>query len=89
MNQYCRYCINANVVSENQFYCQADNRVYDISKSKRLNRCKAFDFCENDLWRCDELGNFSTYHPRGTMKRGGGKVMQYSLFSDHFQNGGN
>ena len=89
MKQYCRYCANANVAEEDLFYCSCNHQTYNAAKSKRVNRCKNFDFCENDLWRCDELGNFSKYQPRDTMKRGGGKVMQYSLFSDHFQNGGN
>ena len=64
MTQYCRYCNNANLIGDDIFYCQPKNEVYGIEKSKRVNKCKLFDFNENDLWRCDENGNFETYKPR-------------------------
>ena len=68
MNQYCRYCANANVVDDELFYCQPKHEVYGMDKSKRINKCKLFDFNENDLWRCDENGNFETYKPRGSYR---------------------
>lgn len=64
MTQYCRYCNNANLVGDDIFYCHPKNEVYGIEKSKRVNHCREFEFNENDLWRCDENGNFETYKPR-------------------------
>ena len=64
MKQYCRYCANANIIDDDLYYCQPKKQVFSIAKSKRLNKCKDFDFCENDLWRFDENGNFQTYKPR-------------------------
>ena len=69
MTQYCRYCNNANLVGDDIFYCQPKNEVYGMEKSKRVNHCREFEFNENDLWRCDENGNFETYKPRGPYKK--------------------
>lgn len=69
MTKYCRYCNNANLVGDDIFYCQPKNEVYGIEKSKRVNHCREFDFNENDLWRCDENGNFETYKPRGPYQK--------------------
>lgn len=69
MKQYCRYCAYANIVGDDLFYCQPKNEVYGIDKSKRINKCKAFDFNENDLWRQDEHGNFETYKPRDSYRK--------------------
>lgn len=69
MTQYCRYCNNANLVGDDIFYCQPKNEVYGIEKSKRVNHCREFELNENDLWRCDENGNFETYKPRGPYQR--------------------
>lgn len=80
MKQYCRYCANANVAEEDLFYCSCNKQTYNSAKSKRVNLCKNFDFCENDLWRCDEFGNFSTYKPRTIILPKGNKAIQYSLF---------
>jgi hypothetical protein len=49
MKQYCRYCNNANLVGDDIFYCQPKNEVYGIEKSKRVNKCKLWEFNENDL----------------------------------------
>lgn len=64
MKQYCRYCAEASIYGDDTFACCKDNKLYDISKSKRANKCKNFVFCPNDLWRCDENGNFAQYKPR-------------------------
>lgn len=69
MKQYCRYCNNANLIGDDIFYCQPKNEVYDIEKSKRVNKCKLWEFNENDLWRCDENGNFETYKPRDDCRK--------------------
>lgn len=85
MNQYCRYCNNANLIGDDIFYCQPKDEVYGIEKSKRINKCKDFDFNENDLWRCDENGNFQTYCPRRREKKTedvGTKFENLSLFTE-------
>lgn len=64
MNQYCRYCARAALVSEDYFYCDVDHQVYYESKAKRTNKCKNFELNPNDLFRCDENGNFAQYKPR-------------------------
>ena len=80
MTQYCRYCNNANLIGDDIFYCQPKNEVYGIEKSKRVNKCKLFDFNENDLWRCDENGNFETYKPRQKKFDKGKPLEQYDFF---------
>ena len=78
MNQYCRYCNNANLIGDDIFFCQPKNEVYDMAKSKRINKCKNFNYNENDLWRCDENGNFQTYKPRrwGIISDKSGTIME-------------
>ena len=82
MKQYCRYCANANIVGDDIFYCQPKNEVYGIEKSKRINKCKLWEFNENDLWRMDEQGNFQTYKPRVSYRerQKAEKVENYSLW---------
>lgn len=64
MNQYCRYCARAALADEDCFYCDVDHQIYDENKAKRVNKCKDFEFNPNDIFRCDEYGNFAQYKPR-------------------------
>lgn len=64
MKQYCRYCAEASIYGDEDFYCDKDRCIYHKRKSLRVNKCKDFVFCSNDLWRCDEHGNFKQYKPR-------------------------
>lgn len=69
LKQYCRYCAEASIYGNDTFACCKDNQLYDKSKSTRVNKCKNFVFCPNDLWRCDEHGNFKQYKPREKKKK--------------------
>lgn len=82
VKQYCRYCNNANIVGDDLFYCQKKNEIYGIEKSKRINKCKMFDFNENDLWRVDEHGNFQIYKPREQYRKKNTyeQLENYSIF---------
>lgn len=82
MNQYCRYCANANLVGDDIFYCQPRNEVYGIEKSKRINKCKLWEFNEYDLWSMDENGNSRTYNQRGSYieRHKQEEAENYSLF---------
>ena len=80
MRQYCRYCVNANIVGDDIFYCSPKNEVYGIEKSKRVNKCKLWEFNENDLWRMDENGNFKTYKPREPLEIDPAQGEQEDLF---------
>lgn len=66
IKQYCRYCNNALDYNgeATDFLCETDNRFYPASKAKRINKCKNFEFNENDIFRYDADGNFATYKPR-------------------------
>lgn len=64
MNQYCRYCCNAHWRDEGVFYCDKKNDFFSEEKAKHINRCKDFDFNENDLFGFREDGTFRTYRPR-------------------------
>lgn len=80
MRQYCRYCANANIVGDDIFYCSPKNEVYGIEKSKHVNKCKLWEFNENDLWRMDENGNFKTYKPREPLEIDPAQGEQEDLF---------
>lgn len=79
MKQYCRYCSNAFDYNGEgtDFICEADalcgnngaGRFYDAKKAKRQNKCKHFDFCNADIFRQDENGNFAEYKPREIIKQ--------------------
>lgn len=64
MNQYCRYCTQAVDINDDFYYCEAKKDAYNIKKSKRVNHCKDFEFCQYDLWRVDKNGEFVAYKPR-------------------------
>lgn len=65
MNQYCRYCCDANLMEcENLFWCSMHEKEYPVSKAKRINKCKDFQFNSFDLFGMDEHGNFREYKPR-------------------------
>ena len=74
MKQYCRYCSNALDYNGEgtDFLCNAnapcgDNgcgKFYKASKAKRPNKCIYFEFCNADIFRQDENGNFAEYKPR-------------------------
>lgn len=74
MLQYCRYCSHALDYNgeATDFICEADapcgkngaGAFYPASKAKRPNKCLHFDFNPNDIFRCDENGNFVQYKPR-------------------------
>lgn len=87
MKQYCRYCANAHDYDDT-LICTADapcgrngsGQGYPMSKAKRLNRCKHFEFNPNDLLGCDENGNFRQYKPRDTYIKSESYARQYKLF---------
>ena len=88
MRQYCRYCFHAVAYEDEWYWCEQKNECYHMKKSKRVNRCKQFEFNENDLWRCDENGNFEVYKPRGEYRKHVHEVMEnYSLFDQEDGNG--
>lgn len=72
--QYCRYCSHAFDYNGEgtEFLCSANapcgnngsGRFYQASKAKRPNKCRHFDFCNADIFRQDENGNFAEYKPR-------------------------
>ena len=74
MIQYCRYCCNAvDYYGDGEtFICVANAPVgnnsagkeYPASKAKRPNKCKHFEFNENDVFSLDENGNYRKYKPR-------------------------
>ena len=74
MIQYCRYCSYALDYNGagTDFLCFAPapcgddgyGMFYDAKKAKRPNKCRYFDFNENDVFGQDEHGNFRTYNPR-------------------------
>lgn len=70
MNQYCRYCCDANLTDcEDTFWCSMHKKEYAVSKAKRINKCKDFQFNPYDLFRMDENGNFKEYSPRLNKKK--------------------
>ena len=79
MKQYCRYCGNAFDYNGEgtDFICEADapcgnngsGRFYNAEKAKRPNKCKYFAFCNADIFRQDENGNFAEYKPRQIIKQ--------------------
>lgn len=74
MKQYCRYCINAFDYNGEgtEFLCLAKapcgnngaGQFYNADKAKRPNKCKYFEFCNADIFRYDENGNYAEYKPR-------------------------
>lgn len=78
MKQYCRYCCNALDYNgeATDFICKADapcgdngaGHFYPAIKAKRPNKCKFFEFNENDIFRYNADGSFATYKPRETVK---------------------
>lgn len=78
MKQYCRYCAHALDYNgeETDFICEAKapcgsngaGRFYSADKAKRTNRCKHFEFNENDIFRTNNDGTFVTYKPRSKYK---------------------
>ena len=67
MKQYCRYCNNANLIGEYEFYCQVKNECYGEAKGKRVNKCKNFEFNPYDLYSPGDT--FREYKPRGEYKK--------------------
>lgn len=74
MIQYCRYCSHALDYNgeAKDFICEADalcgnngaGKLYDAKKAKSPNRCKHFEYCQYDIFRCDKHGNLVEYKPR-------------------------
>lgn len=65
MNQYCRYCCNG-VLTENEsdVWCEHKGCLMTESQAKRVNKCKHFEFNENDMFRMNADGTFATYNPK-------------------------
>ncbi len=67
MKQYCRYCANAVLIGTYEFYCEIKQKEYGESKGKHLNKCKAFEFNQVDLYSPGDT--FREYKPRGEYKK--------------------
>lgn len=67
MKQYCRYCANAVLIGDLEFYCEIKQKEYRESKGKRLNKCRDFEFNPLDLYSPGYT--FREYKPRGDYKK--------------------
>lgn len=52
----CRWC--SNLTTGNGIYCGAKQKCLSESYTKRVNRCKLFEFCDIDAY------SFKVYKPR-------------------------
>ncbi|MEG2383789.1 MAG: hypothetical protein RSB39_09400 [Oscillospiraceae bacterium] len=64
MTQYCRYCSRANQVDDGLVYCGAKNSVMNAAAAKRVNKCKAFELNEIDVFDLNK-----TYQPQAERRR--------------------
>lgn len=68
MKQYCRYCANAVLAeSEDIIWCKIKKVTKHKSSCVRINKCKAFEFNEIDVFWIGEFDKI--YKPRQPRKK--------------------